>query len=251
MKEKNEQVEILCGIHPVREALRAGKRKVYAIVIAKERSRARVSEILQFAEANAIPVEMTDLAALDTMTRDARHQGVVARVSPFRQVRAEGIVKQMSKTVSGKFILVVESLEDPQNLGALIRTALCAGVDHIMLPKERSVSPSPSVSRASAGAMEHADISFITNTASLLRQLKELGFWVAGLDAAGKTPLFKADLTGNLVLVVGGEHKGIRPLVKKECDFLVSLPQKAGVTSLNASVAGGIAMYEVLRQRSQ
>ena len=98
--------------------------------------------------------------------------------------------------------------------------------------------------------MEHADISFITNTASLLRNLKELGFWVAGLDAEGKTPLFKADLSGNLVLVVGGEHKGIRPLVKKECDFLVSLPQKAGVTSLNASVAGGIAMYEALRQRS-
>ena len=251
MKEKNEQVEILCGIHPVREALRAGKRKVYAIVVSKERSRARVAEILKFADEHGIPVEMTDLTTLDTMTRDARHQGVVAKVSPFRQVRAEGIVKQMTKQQSQKFILVVESLEDPQNLGALIRTALCAGVDHIMVPKERSVSPTPSVSRASAGAMEHADISFITNTASLLRQLKDLGFWVAGLDAAGKTPLFKADLTGNLVLVVGGEHKGIRPLVQKECDFLVSLPQKAGVTSLNASVAGGIAMYEALRQRSK
>lgn len=251
MKEKNGQVEILCGIHPVREALRAGKRKVYTIFVAKERSKARIDEILKFAAGHAIPVETTDLASLDTMTRDARHQGVVARVSPLPHVRAESIVKQMGKNPAQKFILVVENLEDPHNLGALIRTALCAGVDHIMVPKERSVSPTPSVSRASAGAMEHADISFITNTASLLRKFKELGFWVAGLDAAGETPLFKADLTGNLVLVVGGEHKGIRPLVQKECDFLVSLPQKAGVTSLNASVAGGIAMYEALRQRSQ
>ncbi|MCP4120079.1 MAG: 23S rRNA (guanosine(2251)-2'-O)-methyltransferase RlmB [Desulfobacteraceae bacterium] len=251
MKEKNGQVEILCGIHPVREALRAGKRKVYTIFVAKERSKARIDEILKFADAHAIPVETTDLASLDTMTRDARHQGVVARVSPLPHVRAESIVKQMGKNPAQKFILVVENLEDPHNLGALIRTALCAGVDHIMVPKERSVSPTPSVSRASAGAMEYADISFITNTASLLRKLKALGFWVAGLDAEGETSLFKADLTGNLVLVVGGEHKGIRPLVQKECDFLVSLPQKAGVTSLNASVAGGIAMYEALRQRSQ
>jgi len=249
VNEKNVRTEILCGIHPVREALRAGKRKVYSIIISRERSRTRVAEILDFAEANSIPVETVDSTALDAMTKEANHQGVAARVSFFALVRAEGVVKQM-EGASGKFVLVVESLEDPQNLGALIRTALCAGVDHIMVPKERSVSPSPSVSRASAGAMEHASISIITNTASLLRRFKEMGFWIAGLDAAGETELFKADLTGNLVLVVGGEHKGIRPLVKKECDFLLSLPVKAKVTSLNASVAGGIAMYEALRQRS-
>ncbi len=249
MSRKSEAVEILCGIHPVREALRAGRRKVWAILVSKDRSRARLTEILKAAQGQSIAVETVESAALDAMTGDARHQGVAARVSPFAVVRAEGIVRQMPGGVSNRFILVVETLEDPQNLGALIRTALCAGVDHIMIPKERSASPTPSVSRASAGAMEHADISIITNTASLLRQLKDLGFWIAGLDGRGETPLFSADLTGNLVLVVGGEHKGIRPLVKKECDFLVSLPIRAGVTSLNASVAGGIAMYEALRQR--
>lgn len=241
--------EILCGIHPVREALRAGKRKVYAILVSKERSRSRLAEILECARERAISVEITDADNLDVMTENARHQGVAARVSSFATVRAEGIVKQMPEGVSDRFVLVIETLEDPQNLGALIRTAVCAGVDHIMIPKERSASPSPAVSRASAGAMEHADISLITNTAGLLRELKTLGFWVAGLDGQGETPLFSADLKGNLVLVVGGEHRGIRPLVKKECDFLVSLPIKAGVTSLNASVAGGIAMYEALRQR--
>lgn len=249
MSRKNDAVEILCGIHPIREALRAGRRKVHAILVSKDRSRARMTEILGVAQEKSIPVETTDTMTLDAMTDNARHQGVAARVSPFATVRAEGVVKQIPKGVSNRFILVIETLEDPQNFGALIRTALCAGVDHIMIPKERSASPSPSVSRASAGAMEHADISLITNTAGVLRQLKALGFWVAGLDGQGTTPLFSADLTGNLVLVVGGEHKGIRPLVKKECDFLVSLPIKAGVTSLNASVAGGIAMYEALRQR--
>ncbi|ACN14949.1 RNA methyltransferase (TrmH family protein, group 3) [Desulforapulum autotrophicum HRM2] len=249
MSRKSEAVEILCGIHPIREALRAGRRKFYAILVSKDRSRARLAEILGVAQEQSIPVEITDTMTLDALTDNARHQGVAARVSPFATVRAEGIVKQMPKGVSNRFILVIETLEDPQNFGALIRTALCAGVDHIMIPKERSASPSPSVSRASAGAMEHAEISLITNTAGLLRQLKAMGFWVAGLDGQGTTPLFSADLTGNLVLVVGGEHKGIRPLVKKECDFLVSLPIKAGVTSLNASVAGGIAMYEALRQR--
>jgi 23S rRNA (guanosine2251-2'-O)-methyltransferase len=249
MSRKSEAVEILCGIHPIREALRAGRRKVRAILISKDRSRARLTEILAVAQEKSIPVETTDTMTLDAMTDNARHQGVAARVSPFATVRAEGVVKQIPKGVSNRFILVIETLEDPQNFGALIRTALCAGVDHIMIPKERSASPSPSVSRASAGAMEHAQISLITNTAGVLRPLKALGFWVAGLDGQGTTPLFSADLTGNLVLVVGGEHKGIRPLVKKECDFLVSLPIKAGVTSLNASVAGGIAMYEALRQR--
>lgn len=251
MREKNSNIEILCGIHPVREALRAGRRKFYTILVSKERSQTRLAGILEAAQDKSIPVETIDAETLDTMTGQAHHQGIAARVSPFVTVRAEGIVKQMTKGISDQLILVIETLEDPQNLGALIRTALCAGVNHIMIPKERSVSPSPSVSRASAGAMEHADISLITNTATLLRKFKELGFWIAGLDGQGETHLFSADLTGNLVLVVGGEHKGIRPLVKKECDFLVSLPLKAGVTSLNASVAGGIAMYEALRQRTK
>ncbi len=146
--------------------------------------------------------------------------------------------------------MILEGVDDPHNLGAIIRTALCSGVDHIVLPKDRSVHPSPSVSRASAGAMEHADISIVTNITFFIKELKKKGVWVAGLDAQGETSLFKADLSGSIALVVGGEHSGIRPLVKKECDFLISLPMVKGVTSLNASVACGIAMYEVFRQRS-
>jgi len=148
------------------------------------------------------------------------------------------------------FILILENIEDPHNFGALIRTALCAGVDYILIPKDRSAGPSSTVSRSSAGAMEHADIYYITNTASILRALKKKGVWISGLDSDGNTSLFSADLTGNIAIVIGGEHKGIRPLVKKECDFLLSIPNKGDINSLNASVAGGIAMYEALRQRA-
>jgi 23S rRNA (guanosine2251-2'-O)-methyltransferase len=144
----------------------------------------------------------------------------------------------------------LENIEDPHNLGALIRTALSAGVDFILIPKDRSAGPSSTVSRSSAGAMEHADIYMITNTASILKSLKEKGVWVFGLDADGNKSLFDADLKGHIALVIGGENKGVRPLVKKECDFLLSIPNKGKLNSLNASVAGGIAMYEALRQRN-
>lgn len=249
MKPKIEKNEILFGIHSVFEALKAEKREVFQLFISEDRTLSRIKKIIDAAEKKNIPVRFEESASLDEMTKDGKHQGVAAKVGFFPLKQVDAVFKNIKHDSENRFILIMESLEDPHNFGALIRTALCAGVDFIMIPKDRAVSPSSSVSRASAGAMEHADISLITNTVSLLKRLKKMGFWVAGLDSSGETPLFNADLTGNLVLVVGGEHKGIRPLVKTECDFLVSLPQKPGVTSLNASVAGGIAMYEVLRQR--
>ncbi len=245
-----EKTEYLWGIHPVREALRSQKRRFHQLAILKHPNRSRFKSIVENAQKRRINIKVVDLASLDRLTRDARHQGVAARVSPYPTLSAGTVLNRIKKAAGPQFVLILESLEDPRNLGALIRTALCVGVDVIMVPKDRAAKPSPTVSRASAGAMEHADIAMITNTAKLLEQLKELGFWVAGLDAAGDTPLYKADFTGNLALVVGGEHKGIRPLVKRACDFMVSLPVVGNVTSLNASVAGAVAMYEALRQRS-
>ncbi|MBF0412061.1 MAG: 23S rRNA (guanosine(2251)-2'-O)-methyltransferase RlmB [Desulfamplus sp.] len=256
-----------------------------------------------------IEIEFAAPAYLDKMSNGVKHQGVTAKVSPFPIKKAEDelknwdnadyinnlsssenentadkkisnssnkeIKKEIKAENRNKFIVVLEGIEDTHNLGAIIRTAVCAGVDHIVIPKDRAVQPSPAVSRVSAGAMEHADIHVVTNTAAYLKNLKKKGFWVAGLDADGDTSLFNADLTNNIALIVGGEHQGIRPLVKKECDFLLSLPlakvitsktpsekilstsnSKAiittteGITSLNASVACGIAMYEVVRQRN-
>ena len=246
MKEKND---ILFGFHSVYEALKADKRKFYSILISKNRSLGRMENIETIARQRNIKIEMVDPELLDKMTDFSNHQGLAANTSFFPIKKAAEVVRLVQEKKEPCFILILESIEDPHNLGALIRTALCAGVDYILIPKDRSALPSSTVSRSSAGAMEHADIFYITNTASILRALKENGVWVSGLDAGADTSLFDADLTGNIALVIGGEHKGIRPLVKKECDFLLSIPNKGNINSLNASVAGGIAMYEALRQR--
>ena len=246
MKEKND---ILFGFHSVYEALKAEKRKFYSIFISKNRSFGRTQKIEAIARERKIKIEIVDPEILDKMTDFSNHQGLAARTSFFPIKKAGEALGLVQRKESPCFILILESIEDPHNLGALIRTALCAGVDYILIPKDRSALPSSTVSRSSAGAMEHADIFYITNTASILRSFKENGVWVSGLDAGADTSLFEADLTGNIALVIGGEHKGIRPLVKKECDFLLSIPNKGNINSLNASVAGGIAMYEAFRQR--
>jgi 23S rRNA (guanosine2251-2'-O)-methyltransferase len=246
MKDKND---ILFGFHSVYEALRAEKRKFYSILISNKRSQERTLKIEAIAKKRKIKIESVDPELLDKMTNFSNHQGLVAKTSFYPMQKASEVAFLVKEKPTPSFILIIESIEDPHNLGALIRTALCAGVDYILIPKDRSVGPTSTVSRASAGAMEHANIFMITNTASLLKSLKENGVWVSGLDADGTTSLFDSDLTGSIALVIGGEHKGIRPLVKKECDFLLSIPNKGDINSLNASVAGGIAMYEALRQR--
>ena len=247
MKEKTD---ILFGFHSVYEALKAKKRIVYKIYISKKRSRQRTEKIETLARKDNIQLEAVDPEILDKMTDYSNHQGMVAKTSFFSVKKASEVVTLVQKKKEPCFILILESIEDPHNLGALIRTALCAGVDYILIPKDRSATPSSTISRSSAGAMEHADIYTITNTASILRSLKKNGVWISGLDADGDRSLFDAELTGNIALVIGGEHKGIRPVVKKECDFLLSIPNMGKVNSLNASVAGGIAMYEALRQRT-
>ncbi len=256
---KKEKLEIISGIHSVLEALRAEKRDFYTIFIknsfkkfkfdSTDHKRSELYEILTIVHNKNFQVEYVDTAFLDKLTDKARHQGIAAEVSHFSTKTGKDFFAKLKNIDGSPFVLILESLEDPHNFGALIRTALCAGVDFIMIPKDRSVACLPSVSRASAGAMEHAEVFVITNTASTIRKLKKSGAWIAGLDAKGGTLLFEADFSGFFVLVLGGEHKGIRPLVKKECDFLISIPIKGKINSLNASVAGAIAMYEATRKR--
>jgi len=153
-------------------------------------------------------------------------------------------------TVEGHlFLLLLDNIVDPQNLGALIRTALCSGVNGIIIPNDRSAMPTPSVSKASAGALEHIKMACVTNLVNAVKELKGNGVWIAGLDRSSKQVLYDSDLTGHLGIIVGGEDKGVRPLVAKNCDFLISIPQTGPVNSLNASVAGAVVMYEALRQR--
>ncbi|MCP4021447.1 MAG: 23S rRNA (guanosine(2251)-2'-O)-methyltransferase RlmB [Desulfobacteraceae bacterium] len=244
-----EKTEILFGFHSVFEAIRAKKRRFHRLLVSGKKGTARADKIIRMAQQNRIEIDTIRPDILDKMTNQGKHQGVALEVSAFPVNKGTDIIPRIQADEAPCFILVVEHLEDPHNLGALIRTALCAGVDYIMIPKDRSVRPTPTVSRSSAGAMEHAQIFLMTNTAAILKILKKENVWVAGMDADGTSSLFESDLTGNLALVIGGEHKGIRPLVKKTCDFLLSIPMTGKVNSLNASVAGAIAMYEAHRQR--
>ncbi len=247
---KTSDAEILYGIHAVEEAVRAGRRKVYEIYLLKTASRKRFRRIDLLAESYRIPVRWLEVAAFKALVTLERHQGVGARVSAYPRGDLSRLLNRAGGGDFPAFFLLLDGIVDPQNLGALVRTAVCAGVDAICVPKDRSAGPTPAVSRASAGAMEHAAMVQITNAANTLSLLKTHGCWIVGLDGGAEDTLYSADLTVPISIVIGGEQKGIRPLVKKQCDRLVSIPQSGKIDSLNASVAGAVAMYEVYRQRN-
>jgi 23S rRNA (guanosine2251-2'-O)-methyltransferase len=177
------------------------------------------------------------------------HQGVAAVTEPLPLIHLAKVLPRKKSNSSYGIWLLLDNITDPNNLGAIIRTALCAGVKAVIFPKDRSAPPSPVVSKASAGALEHISLCRVTNLAETLKKLKAHGIWVAGLDAGAEDSLYHHDLSGPLALVVGGEEKGIRPRVKRQCDFLLSIPQMGPVSSLNASVAAAIAIFESLRQQ--
>ncbi len=235
---------ILYGIHPVEEALLAGRRKIIKIYVSNRRS-SRIAKIVNRAESSRIPVEVISADRLDSLAGTDANQGIGAQVEGFSFSDPD----RFMPTDGSGLVLVLDGLVDPRNVGALIRTALCVGVTGVILPKDRSVSMTPAVSMASAGALEHIRLARVTNISETLKQLKFTGFWVAGLDPSVEQSIFEVDLSGPLALVVGSEEKGIRLLVKKNCDFLVSIPQKSRVDSLNVSVAGAVALYETFRQR--
>lgn len=248
--KKKEKFEFLYGVNPVFEALKVGKRNFRELIISrKDKPSARMNEIIALAERRGVPVNRVSFSKLTDLAGSADHQGVGGIASPFCTVSVEGILSKKKDNLAPPFILLLDSIVDPQNLGALIRTALCSGVDGIVVPKDRAASPTPSVSKASAGAMEHADIALVTNLVKTVVALQKEGLWITGLDQAGDQSLYEADLSGPLGIIIGGEGRGIRPLVRKTCDFMVSIPQKGDFNSLNASVAGAITMYEVFRQR--
>jgi len=246
-------MEILYGHHPVKEALRAGKRTIAEIWLAHDKSSPRLNQVEERAHANDIALTRVSSARLTALAGSERHQGVCARVSGFPYIGLDDLMKDKKEAPADRSLpvclLLLDSIQDPHNLGALIRTAYCAGIDGLVIPKDRSAAASPDVSRISAGALEHTRLTRATNLVKAISALKSEGLWVAGLDRDGGDTLFSMDFTVPLAIVVGSEEKGLRPLVKKNCDMLVNIPQVGDVDSLNASVAGGVVMYEVFRQR--
>lgn len=241
--------ENLYGIHPVFEAMKAGRRRFNEIYIAKEKIPLRLEPVMELAAKLGIPVKMVSRSRLETMSGTELHQGIGASVSQYPLSELSDILSGSQKMLQNTYFLILDSVEDPQNLGALIRTALCAGTSGIIIPKNRAASPTPAASKASAGALEHARITIVTNLVSTIQTLKQYGFWIVGTDMSARESIFSIDLAFPAAVVIGSEGKGIRPLVKKNCDLLVSIPQCGPVSSLNASAAGAVILYEIFRQR--
>lgn len=242
--------DVLVGRNAVTEALKSG-RGINKLWIASGDREGSVAEIAALAKERGIVVQYVERAKIEALAGGHRHQGVLAYVAPVPYAELEDILKAAEAKGEAPFLVLLDELEDPHNLGALLRTADATGVHGILIPKRRSVSLNATVAKTSAGAVEYVPVARIGNIAQTLKKLKEKGFWVAGADMDGENAYYEADLTGPLVLVVGSEGKGMSRLTKEACDFIVRMPMVGRINSLNASVAGSILMYESMRQRLQ
>jgi len=243
------KTEIIYGIHPVFEAMQAKRRTFHELFIAKDKAKQRIEPIVKFAQSAGIQVSYLARQKLQSLTGIDTHQGVAAKVSPYPTLDLSDLISANTSATPYNFFLMIDNIVDPHNLGALLRTALCATLSGVIIPKDRSAEPSPTVSKSSAGALEHIRLATVVNMVNSIKELQKNNIWIIGLDKDGERSIYENDFTGNIALVVGGEESGIRPLVKKNCDFLSFIPQNGPVSSLNASVAGAIAMYEAYRQR--
>jgi 23S rRNA (guanosine2251-2'-O)-methyltransferase len=238
---------VLYGIHAVNEALRSRPEKIERLCVDRRQKNPRVQEILELARQNHIRISFEEKSWLDRRAGNARHQGVLCYAAEIATCGADEILEQAK---SPGLLVILDGIEDPQNVGAILRSAEAAAADGVFLPQRRSSGLSAAVVKASAGAASHLKLARIPNVAQLLEILKKKGFWVAGLDAASSLRIWEIDLTVPLALVLGSEGAGLQRLVKEKCDFVVSLPIHGKVDSYNVSVAAGIALYEVLRQRA-
>jgi len=248
LSPSDPSLEYLYGVHPVSEALSAYRRQFVEIWVAAKPCGIRRSELVESARKRGIPIRKVSAGKLRSQVGPVVHQGIVALVKPLPLVLLTHVLPQTTEDSPHGIWLLLDNITDTNNLGAIIRTALCAGVKAVIIPKDRSASPSPAVSKASSGALEHITLCRVTNLAETIKILKAHGIWVAGLDVDAKYSLFNHDLTGPMGLVIGGEEKGIRPIIKKQCDYLLSIPQVGAVSSLNASVAAAVVIFEAFRQ---
>jgi 23S rRNA (guanosine2251-2'-O)-methyltransferase len=237
----------LTGIHAVREALEAG-RALDRIVIAKGRQDTRTEEIVQLARKLNVPLRFEDRGQLDRLVGSKDHQGVVALAAARAAASLEDIVAAAGSEKG--LIVLLDGVEDPHNLGAIVRTSLAAGAHGVVIPERRAAGLTDTVSRASAGALAHLPVAKITNLARSMEELKEAGYWLIGLDEKAEKNYTEVDYTGAVGIVLGGEGDGLHELTRKRCDFLVALPTVGPVKSLNVSVAAGVVLFEARRQRA-
>lgn len=249
MDENRLQNDVIEGRNAVIEALRAG-RAIDKIYIAKGDVDKTLGHIASKGREKGIVVVECDRRKLDFMSQTHAHQGVIALAAVREYCSIDDIFALADERGEKPFIIVCDEISDGHNLGAIIRSAECAGAHGIIIPKRRSAGLTAIVDKASAGAAEHMAIARVPNISAAIKELKDNGLWVYGTAADGQNGLWSTDLTGAIALVIGSEGEGMSRLVKESCDFILSLPMKGQVSSLNASAAAAVTMYEVLRQRS-
>lgn len=240
--------DLVYGRNSVLESLKSG-RPVNKLLVARGAATGSVREILALAREKKVPIQEVERKSLDATLDNANHQGVLLYLAPKEYVELEAILNFAVEKGETPFILVLDEIGDPHNLGALLRTADAAGVHGVVIPKRRAVGLTGAVAKAAAGAVEYVPVARVANLNQALAKLKQHGCWVVGADMEGADFPYKVDLRGPLALVIGGEHKGLGRLVRENCDLVVKLPMLGHVSSLNAGVAGSILMYEALRQR--
>ena len=253
-KEKNNtsnesmREDLIIGRNAVIEALKSD-RTIECVYVSKGDLEGSIKVALGLAKDKGVVIKEADRRKLDTMCDGLNHQGIVARVTPFKYCEVNDILEDAKRKEQQPFIVILDEIEDPHNLGSIIRTAELCGVHGIIIPKRRNVGVTSTVYKCSAGAIEHMKIAKVTNINATIDMLKEQGIWIYGADIDGKDYSYNTDFSGPCALIIGSEGKGISSLTLKMCDLLVKIPMIGKINSLNASVAGGIMMYEVLKGR--
>jgi len=236
------------GIHAVEEALKAGPGRIERVCAQRGQKNPRVQQIIDLCSTHHIPVSFEQKAWLDRKAEGQRHQGILCYVS---EMATHSVGKILEQAASPGLLVILDGIEDPHNVGAVLRSAEVAGADGVILPQRRGAGLSATAVKASAGAASHVKVARAANTSQVIELLKKNGYWVAGLDADSGRPIWEADFTVATALVLGNEGTGLHRLVKEKCDFLVAIPVRGKISSHNVSVAAGIALYEVLRQRKK
>lgn len=240
--------DLIIGRNAAMEALKSNK-TIEALYVTNGPKEGSINAIINLAKDKKIVIKEVDKKKLDLMAAGNVHQGVIARITPYEYFEVKDILEDAKQKNEAPFIIILDELEDPHNLGSIVRTAEACGVHGIIIPKRRNVGVTPTVYKSSAGAIEHVKIAKVTNINNTIDELKEEGVWVYGADIEGKEYSYEVDFSGPCALIIGSEGRGISKLTLKKCDKLVKIPMIGKINSLNASVAGGIMMYEVLKGR--
>lgn len=245
---KGGNTDILEGRNPVLEALKS-ERSINKILVAKGDREGSINQIIALAKDKGVVVQEVDKVKIDSLSESHGHQGVIALTAVKEYVEVDDILEIAVSKGEPPFIIILDGVKDGYNLGSILRTADAVGAHGVVIPKRRAVGLTPVVSKASAGAVEYVPVARVTNVAQTIEYLKSKNVWIAGTDLTGDKQFYKSDLTGSIALVIGSEGEGMSRLVAERCDFVVNIPMKGEISSLNAAVAGAVVMYEVLKQR--